>query len=438
MSKDFLLSLYKPNLVIILSAILGVYVGLNYPSIAASCSSISSIYLSLLQVTILPLIVLSIILSVSNLSKLESTSRILKRLPIVFIILVVLVSAWGVLSSALFSAPIDLANSPSMSAVLQKISVSLIKEVDVNTDIFAKNSNVLTSFLMNSFPKNVFTALATNNVLQTIVFTLLFAFALNSVKNENKATLYSILETSLHAFQFIVSKLIKFLPFGIFFLLADQTKSINMDTLIGMLHFVVACVLSFLALLFLATIVIWKKANELSYFKTIAAFKDAIAISLTTSNTFAALPYTSNALVEKLKYDESSVDLLLPFGITLTRYGNIFYFAFSIIFIAHIYSIPLTSPEYLIAIFGCILAGTATSGATGILTLNLMTIAADPLGIPISGVLALFIAIDPLIDPFRTITTVMYSALATSLIAQKSPAVAEDEVAVSATPVTAD
>jgi hypothetical protein len=113
---------------------------------------------------------------------------------------------------------------------------------------------------------------------------------------------------------------------------------------------------------------------------------------------------------------------------TLGRFGNIFYFALGVFFVAQIYGTPLGPVHYIIILVGVIFAGTATSGASGIVTLSMLSIVLEPLSLPMEAVLIIFMAIDPIIDPLRTFLIVYVNMAATALIAEREDEAGEGEI----------
>jgi hypothetical protein len=106
---------------------------------------------------------------------------------------------------------------------------------------------------------------------------------------------------------------------------------------------------------------------------------------------------------------------MVPLGVTICRYGSVIYFSLATMFVAQLYDTPLDAQAYAIILIGSIFAGMATSGASGVLTLAMMLLVLEPLGLPFEAVLVLFIAIDPIIDPLRTLL-IVYVACATSAL----------------------
>jgi hypothetical protein len=146
----------------------------------------------------------------------------------------------------------------------------------------------------------------------------------------------------------------------------------------------------------------------------------------------ATLPSAITCLDKKMRFDSNSVNLTLPLGMTLGRFGNIFYFGIAVFFVAQIYGTSLGFMHYMIIFLGVMFAGTATAGASGIVTLSVIGIILGPLSLPVEAVLVIFMAIDPIIDPFRTFLIVYINMAAASVIAKREqgdePVIEEEKI----------
>jgi hypothetical protein len=164
--------------------------------------------------------------------------------------------------------------------------------------------------------------------------------------------------------------------------------------------------------------------------KALALLFEPVMLAFATRNSMATLPSAITCLDEKMSFDSTSVNLTLPLGMTLGRFGNIFYFAVAVFFVVQIYGTDLAAVQYVTIFIGVIFAGTATAGASGIVTLSVISIVLSPLNLPVEAVLVIFMAIDPIIDPFRTFLLVYGNICATTLIAGKRKSYSADALSV--------
>jgi proton glutamate symport protein len=151
-----------------------------------------------------------------------------------------------------------------------------------------------------------------------------------------------------------------------------------------------------------------------------------ILIALTTQTSIACIPSGLVAMAKGFSLDKQVSGLLIPLGFTAFRFGNVLYFAIAGIFIAQLYHIALSLDSLVIMLVGSIFAGIATAGTSGILTLTMLSIVVEPLGLPLDAVLVLFIVVDPILDPFRTLCTV-HTNLVNTFIVVKDQVSADSE-----------
>ena len=144
--------------------------------------------------------------------------------------------------------------------------------------------------------------------------------------------------------------------------------------------------------------------------------KECLLLAFTTQSSLACLPSGIDSLTNGLRFESKSTNLVLPLAIKPCQFGPIAYFAIATIFISSLYQAPLGFGNILILIAGLTFAEMAISGLSGVLTLTMLGIVLSSLGLPIDAVLVLLIAIDPLINPLRTLTIVGTSITVSSFI----------------------
>jgi proton glutamate symport protein len=143
------------------------------------------------------------------------------------------------------------------------------------------------------------------------------------------------------------------------------------------------------------------------------------------------VPATIEAMHFKLRFERKSAELVVPLAITMCRYGPLLYYAFGTVFAAQLYGAPLDARNVVLIILSSALAGVASIGTTGVLGLTMMALPFGLLGLPMEAPLALFIAVDPLLDAVRTLCIVYGNCAAAALIGRvvplREPGVVESE-----------
>ena len=389
------------------------------------CSPFGSMYLHLLKMTVYPILIAAIVSSIAGLVKSPHLGKFLSRMLIFFIIMLLITSILGTLTGLIGKPGSNL--SPEARATLgksiEKSEYKVDMEISLSDEKQKKKEKVsFIDFFVNIVPDNVFKSLADEMALQLVFFSILFGIAIGMIRGNKSDFIITLFEGLFRAFQKIINWLMYLLPFGLIFLLAGQiTASQKFFEVLGaMIKFIVLFYIAGFVMLIINTIIIWKRSNE----KLGVVFKellDPVIIALATRSSFATLPSAIKALDQRLKFYESTTKLYVPLGITLGRFGNIIYFALASLFVSQLYATPVTAGSIFIVVIASIFAGTATAGATGLATLSLMSIVLGPLGLPLEAVLILFMTIDTIIDPMRTLLIVHTNMAVNALIAEKSP-----------------
>ena len=207
------------------------------------------------------------------------------------------------------------------------------------------------------------------------------------------------------------------LPFGLCCLLAYQIAQIGLDIILSLLKLVIFSYLCALILIGIYGIAMWIKIGG-PFLRSFAALKETFVVALGTSSSFATIPSALRCLQEKLHLDVQATRLVVPLGISLNPHGTAMYFAISAVFFAQLYNISLSAPALAIILVGSILAGIAATGAPGAGALAMIALVLEPLGLPVATAVILLTAVDPILDPMITLTTVHANCTAATMVAK--------------------
>ena len=155
-----------------------------------------------------------------------------------------------------------------------------------------------------------------------------------------------------------------------------------------------------------------------SFFRSFIALKETFVAALGTSSSFATIPSALHSLRHELHLDEQATKLVIPLGVSLNPHGTAIYFAISAVFIAQLYNTSLSAPALIIILVGSILAGIAATGAPGAGALPMIALILEPLGLPVATAVVFLIAVDPVLDPIITLTTVHANCTAAAMVAK--------------------
>lgn len=412
----------KHPLTLLLSIALGVAFGLYCKDAAIALGAIGDAYLSFFQMTVIPILITAIVSSLGKLMKDKGAQRYIVRIIFVFLLALTLSSLAGTVLGLAGKPGSDLggATTTTLNKIIKTSSQDQDQQMALrgtDQDGQGQKSSLL-DFLLHIIPSNIFSSLSGGKILEIVFFSIIFGIAVGFIRDSASTVLLDLAASLLDSFQKLINWTMYGLPFGLFFLIGKQIAQVGAEIFLAMIKFIVIFYVGGLAVFLICTAVIWIRSREKNPLKVLQALIDPIVISLATRNSFAALP-SSIASLNRLRFDENTTNLVLPLGITILRIGNILYFAFAACFVAQIYGAALSAQSVLLIVVGALFAGTATAGSSGLLTLPMLGIILDPLGLPVESILVVFMAIDSLIDPMRTFLIVYGNITATSLISDR-------------------
>ncbi len=403
---------------IFISMAIGILIGAYQKELSGTIAPFGKIYLSLLQMCILPVLLCAVASSLGKLVKSNEAKGSIKKMVIIFTIGLFAAAALGIFAG-IIGQPGNGLNEETQ-AVLGRLVQKSGSNLNLEMFFFGENPIVsgapsLLDFFVKIIPSNVVESMSTGRNLQVLFFAVILGVSAGFIPQRESDNLLMSLEGTYLAFSKVIKWAMYILPFGLCCLMADQVSQIGVEILMAMTNFVVTFIACSIFILLLCTLIIWR-CSKRKITEVVIELKEPIIIALGTRSSLATIPSSLEALHTKLGFDKTNTNILVPLGVTLCRFGSIVYFALATIFIAQLYDAQLGLQGYLIAMIGSILAGMATSGASGVLTLSMLILVLEPLGLPFEAVLVLFIAIDPIIDPVRTLLIVYAACAASALI----------------------
>lgn len=404
---------------ILVSVILAIYMGTAHKEVAVLLAPLGDFYLGLLKMCVLPILLAAITTSIGRLMRSSNAAQYIKRILVVFPLGLVVASGLTVVLAAIAGPGRNLSAKTleSLGVLVNDSGIDL--EMALTGPIPEEPSKGIASFLINLVPDNIFSALSQGETLKVLIFSIIVGISLGLIRDRVTEPCFDILEAIYRTFNQLIDWLTMVLPIGLFSLLAYQLSQQGVDVLLSMINFVIAALVIFLVVYVLSTLVIWQQA-KMPFIKVLAALREPTILALATSSSLACLPSAIAQLSEALRFSRQTVNLVTPLSITICRFGSVIYFALGSVFVMQLYDKPINFGNIMIVIIGSIFAGMATAGVTGILTLTMLGIVLEQLQLPLEAVLVLFVAIDPIMDPFRTLGIVHTGIAATAVIADKA------------------
>ncbi|TPL22674.1 MULTISPECIES: cation:dicarboxylase symporter family transporter [unclassified Mesorhizobium] len=396
----------------------GILCGLYYPAFAHAISPVAQLYLNFLKMVVLPYLVSSVIFSIMSMVQDPNSVRYLGRVGMA----VLVVSFLSVLVSGTYSLvlqPGQIENPQSRIELGEFIN----SQGSVSTDLAFpyqpppnEGSDTGRSILLDLVPNNVFSALASGQTIQVLLFCLLFGLAMGKIPQPSSMSLSQALNAVYRACTVLTNWFIWGLPFATFILIADQTASTGTKPLTLMGGYLLVMGLSCLTFIAGAFAVIAIRSRR-SYWATIKTCQPLLMVAITTRSTVASLPWVINLLSERLRFSLVVVELLVPLQAALLRTGPALLYTSGVLFIAQLYGRPLVIPDLLLVGITSALLALTTGGMGSLLILSQMSIVCGYLKIPFEAAFALFVAVDAAVDTFMTLSSVCTVAASTAMIA---------------------
>ena len=410
----------------------GIVTGIFYKKTAVFLAPFGTVYLALLQMSVLPIMICAVVSSIAGLLRSKTASRYIARVAVVFLCGMVLSAGVGIGVGIWGRRAENNLNQRSRDALGKMLSASetgsrspdLLEAAPESylsvTDPLKKieESHQFQNFLLGIVPTNIFSALSKGENLGILFFSILLGIALATVDMKQTDQIIQEIYIVFKAFENIIGWMMYFLPFGLFCLLAGQVAQTGLSMIMALVQDVGMVYAAAFIMVLLNGLVI-KFAGRVSFVSTFLALREPLMISFGTRNSFVAMPSAIHALAEELNLEKETANLVIPLGITLCRFGTVMVFGLSTVFFAHLYNVSLGIGSYGMVLCGTVLAALASAGAPGAATVGMLSIVFNPLGLPVDVAIALMLAVDPLTDPVLTMVNVHTNCACTALIARR-------------------
>lgn len=398
------------------SIIVGVLSGVYAPEFSLNFESLGSIYISLLKVVVLPFLLATILVGIIGLLQKEGSQALIRKIIIGFIGSMFIAAFIGVGTVVVTGSEMTPEKKTQLGVLVNSkdtgtdLNITLHEPMPVSAPVNA--GKMAEKFI----PENIFNTLNNGESLKIVIFCLIFGISLGHLKTEGQRMLVEVLKSIQQASISIFKFLNYFLPIALLAMISAQVGKVGVGIFLTMFDFVMQQAIGGFLVVLVGTIVIWGRSG-LSLKEVVEATKETLIVAISSRSSLACIPYAQEAL-HKLKFDKGGVELTVPLSFTVNRIGSIVYYAIATVFIANIYDAPLGATGLLVVLFGSILAGLASAGTTGILTVATVAVVCDLLKLPSEAVLVLLIAVDPLMDMIRTASHVHGNVAVTSFVCE--------------------
>ena len=295
-----------------------------------------------------------------------------------------------------------------------KPGVGVTLQAATNVGDLVAKKQTFGDVLVHVFPQSFFQAAAEGEVLQVVVFTLIFSFALAMIAKEKRSVILSFCESLAETMFKFTNIVMKYAPVGVAAAIAATVGNKGLSVLIN-LGLLVVCL--YVALVMFVVLVFGTVAliARIPIRQFINAVKEPALIAFSTTSSEAALPKAMLAM-EAMGVPRRIVSFVIPTGYSFNLDGTSLYLSLAAVFVAQAAGIDLSLGQQCIIVLTLMLT---SKGVAGVSRATLVVLAGtlSSFGLPLEGV-AVLLGVDQLMDMGRTMVNVIGNCLATVVIAR--------------------
>lgn len=378
---------------LLVGTLLGPSVGLVEPATGATIGSWLALpgrlFLASIQMIVIPLVIASIIRGLAASENLEQLKKMGLRVTLFFTITTALAAAIGLVTANLID--------PGESLTALAGSQSLAS--DLPPTPASPGLQEIPDTVIGLLPGNPLDAMVEGEMLQIVIFSIIFGIALVSMVPDQAKPMLELLASLQEICMTVVRWAMKLAPVAVFGLMAQLSTQIGLSALLGMAIYVVTVLIGLAVMLAVYLVLLWlfTARHPLNFLRSAS---NLMLLAFSTSSSAAVMPLSIETAETEFKVRSSISQFVIPLGATINMNGTALYQAVATVFIAQVYGVELSMGALALVVamaVGASIGSPATPGV-GIVILAMVL---ETVGIPASGI-ALIMGVDRILDMSRT------------------------------------
>ncbi len=362
---------------------------------------VGAIFIALLKMLVVPLVFVSLVGGVTSLGDLAALGRM------------------SIKAISLYLGTTMVAISIALSLAVTVGPGSGFEVASTTAEFTGRDAPPLADVIINMVPSNPIAAAASGNMLQIIVFALLFGIAITMSGDRGKhvVNFFNDLDVVIMKMVEIVMRLA---PYGVFALICRTFATQGIELIVPLLSYflTLTCALGLHALIVYPTLL--KTFANLNPYMFLRKMRDPATFAFSTASSAATIPVTLRTAEVKMGVDNAIASFTVPLGATINMDGTAIMQGVATVFIANVYGIDLAITDYLMVVITATLASIGTAAVPGV-GLIMLTMVLNQVGLPVEGI-ALIIGVDRILDMMRTACNVTGDCTVTCIIAKSEGA----------------
>lgn len=388
---------------VLIAIVIGILLGHFYPSFAQELKPFGDAFIKLIKMMIAPVIFCTIVTGIAGMQDTKKVGRVGLKSILYFEVVTTFALIIGLVVVNVLKPGVGM-----------NVDASTLDTTAIEGYVKATQTRGIADFLLHIIPENIVNAIANNDLLQVLFFSVLLGFALSKLGLKAKPLLDTI--QSFESALFVIIKFVmKVAPLGAMGAMSFTIAKYGIGSLASlaqlMIAFYITCIVFIVGVLGLIL-----KYAGFNLFKIIAYIKEELLIVLGTSSSEAALPSLINKL-EKAGCSEPVVGLVVPTGYSFNLDGTSIYLTMAAVFLAQATNTPLDIGHQITLLMVLLLTSKGAAGVTGSGFITLAATLPVAGNIPVASI-ALILGIDRFMSEGRAITNFIGNAAATFFIAK--------------------
>ena len=364
-------------------------------------NGIGQIFIASLKMLVVPLVFVSLVCGTSSLSDPNKLGRLGAKSVGLYVMTTAIAIATAIFMALLF-APGEGLN------------------LSTDTQFTAQEAPNLVQVFVNMFPANPIASMAQGNMLQIIIFAVIFGIAVSLSGEPGKRVSAAFNDINVVIMK-IVTMVMNVAPYGVFVLMAKLFASIGLDTILGLAKYFFLLAGLLILHAFVTYPIIFKILSGLNPLILLQKMRNTALFAFSTSSSNATLPITMDTANNRLGVNSSVSSFTIPLGATINMDGTAIMQGVATVFIAQVYGVDLSISDFLMVILTATLASIGTAGVPGV-GLIMLAMVLQQVNLPVEGI-ALIIGVDRLLDMMRTAVNVTGDCMVSCIVAKS-----EDEL----------
>ncbi|MDD3482325.1 dicarboxylate/amino acid:cation symporter [Azovibrio restrictus] len=388
---------------VIIAIVIGVVLGHFMPDLGAQMKPLGDGFIKLIKMIIAPIIFCTVVVGIAGMEDMKKVGKTGGYALLYF----------EIMSTVALIIGLIIVNTVQPGAGMHVDPASLdAKAIASYTD--PAKMQTTTEFLLHIIPTSVVDAFAKGDMLQVLLFSVLFGFALHAFGGRGNIV-FDVIERLSHVLFHIVNMIMKLAPIGAFGAMAFTIGKHGVSSLLQLAQLMGAFYATCLIFIFVVLGSV-ARFHGFSIWKFVKYIKEELLLVLGTSSSESALPRMM-AKLENLGAKKTVVGLVIPTGYSFNLDGTAIYLTMAAVFIAQATDTTMTLTQQLTLLAVLLVTSKGAAGVTGSGFIVLAATLSAVGGIPVAG-LALILGIDRFMSEARALTNLIGNGVATLVVAK--------------------